>query len=173
MKAIVKICCILSVGFCFAQEGRLVMTNLNTSKEKVIKENKRIKIKTIAGGKLVGRLRIFDENTIELKGVLISLSHIEKIKTHPLIGSIGHMVGMLALGGGTFILGTIASDPYFGGENASDIPLYIGIASGIGAIYVSTLPANLSKGYSIKKKWRFEIAISLPKIQNSSKKKWK
>lgn len=147
---------LLLVSNILAQERVLVITNLETHKEKSFKENSRIKIKTLSGGKLVGRLQIIDENSIRLRGVTVSLSDIEKVKKHPLIASIGHSVGMTALGVGTVAVGALLSDPFIGGS--SDAPKYIGIVLGIGAIYGATQPINLfDKGYSINKKWRFSI----------------
>jgi len=160
MKKILILLFLCSSVLGSAQERMLLITNLVTQKEKVIKENKRIKIKTVSGGKLVGRLHIIDKNTISLRGVSISLTDLEMIKKHPLIGSIGHSIGSLALGAGTLILGAIASDSYLGGENASDVYLYTGVLATLGAIYMATQPINLfDKGHSINKKWRFEIKI--------------
>lgn len=161
MKASLISICLFATGFCFSQNSTLNITNLETRKEKVIKENKRIKITTLSGGKRVGRLQIIDENTIMLRGIPVSLSEIAKIKKHPLIGSIGNTVGFLALGSGTAILGIIASDPLNEGEDTSDIQTYVGIAFAIGAIYASTQPINLfDKGYGINRKWQFSLEIS-------------
>lgn len=162
MKAIVTCIFLFTISVCFSQKSALVITNLEKNKVKVIKENRRIKITTISGGKLVGRLKVLDERTIRLRGVPIALSEIIKIKRHPLIGSIGNAVGFVSLGMGITVLGAGLSGATLAGgnEDASRVPLYIGIGFSIGALYASTQPINiLDKGYSINKECKFSIQI--------------
>jgi hypothetical protein len=80
---------LLAIGLLIAtsaisQEKYLSITNLETGKEKVFKQNHRVKIKTLQGGKLKGNLLITDENQVMISNINIPLSNIERIKRNPL-----------------------------------------------------------------------------------------
>ena len=48
----------------FAQEKQLQITKIEDGKTFIIKENKRVKIKTMNGEKLFGKIKFIDNNTI-------------------------------------------------------------------------------------------------------------
>ena len=55
------------VNLIFAQERVLKIVNQVSKKEIIIKENKRIRIKTIDGQKISGRFKIIGKETIFIK----------------------------------------------------------------------------------------------------------
>ena len=86
----------------FAQEKQLQITNSKDGKTFVIKENKRVKIKTIDGEKLFGRLKFIDDNTILIDEKTLTLEQIKFIKKRSLATAIVAtsliVVGSLTLG---------------------------------------------------------------------------
>ncbi len=139
---------LFAVNFCYAQEGGLIITNLKTQKQKIIKETRRIKVKMKSGKKRVGRLQIVDKNTIGLSGIVIALDDIEKIKRHSFVGSMVNTLGWIAFGTGTLFMSALA------GSAAA------GIFFGMGSIIMALQPVNLfEKGYSSNKKWAFSIKL--------------
>ena len=77
--------CIVTVT---AQNKGLKINATSTSKEIIIKENKRIKIKTIDGLELKGRFKTYGENFIIIDDVKVDLQHIKELKRNPLLTSI-------------------------------------------------------------------------------------
>ena len=72
------------VNLAFTQEQAIKITDSTSNKEVIIKENKRIKIKTVDGQKISGRFRIENSNTIFIKDQRIELTDIEELKRNPL-----------------------------------------------------------------------------------------
>lgn len=99
----------------FSQEKYLSITNLNNGKESLIKENSRIKLKTIEGKKLKGKFQISDDNQIILSSVTIPLNTIEKIKRNPLALNIA-VSGILFVGAGLAAYAGLAVAVFGGGE---------------------------------------------------------
>ena len=64
-----------------AQNQAIKINNINTNKEKIIKENKRIKLKTFDGQKVKGRFKIENNSTIIVDNVRIDLSDIDMVGT--------------------------------------------------------------------------------------------
>ena len=77
--------CIVTVT---AQNKALKINATSTSKEIIIKENKRIKIKTIDGLQLKGRFKAYGESFIIIDDVKVNLQHIKELKRNPLLTSI-------------------------------------------------------------------------------------
>jgi len=63
-----------------------------------------VKVKTLHGGKIKGKLFIADENQIMIKNILIPVSNIEKIKRNPLALNV-LVSGTLFIIGGYGVLG--------------------------------------------------------------------
>jgi len=86
----------------FAQEKQLQITKIKDGKTFVIKENKRVKIKTVDGEKLFGRLKFVDNNTLLIDEKTLPLEAIKYIKNRSLATSIIAtsliVVGSLTLG---------------------------------------------------------------------------
>lgn len=72
----------------FSQERALKIVNQVSKKEIIIKENKRIRIRTVDDQKISGRFKIIGKETILIKKKKIELANIEKIKANPLLISI-------------------------------------------------------------------------------------
>ena len=89
MKAIIiLLISIFLVNFTFSQENIIKITNPHSRKEIIIKENRRIRVKTIDGQKISGRFKILNEQSITIKNRQIELLQIAKIKRNPLFISI-------------------------------------------------------------------------------------
>ncbi len=64
----------------FAQEKQLQITKIEDGKTFIIKENKRVKIKTMNGEKLFGKIKFIDNNTILIDEKSIKLDDIKFIR---------------------------------------------------------------------------------------------
>lgn len=74
----------LTMIFCIsaqAQDRVLEMAQNGADQVRTFKENKRVKVKTVEGEKYIGRFKILDANTIEIKGNSIPLDSIANIKS--------------------------------------------------------------------------------------------
>ncbi|NNL16849.1 MAG: hypothetical protein HKO81_09455 [Flavobacteriaceae bacterium] len=89
---------LLFINLVIAQDQAIKITNQITKKEVVIKENKRIKIKTRNGEKISGRFMIENDNTISVNNHTINLIDIEEIKRNPFLISV-LTSGLLIYGG--------------------------------------------------------------------------
>lgn len=120
MKALLLVVCFFVVTNVFSQEKFLSISNTETGKVSVFKQNERVKVKTQQGGKIKGNLLIVDENQIMIKNILIPISNVEKIKHNPLvlnvlisgtffiIGAYGVLGGLVILAWSGEALGAIA-----------------------------------------------------------------
>ena len=150
MKKIVLFLSLLFVAnFISAQVKAIKITNESTQKDKIIKENKRIKVFTSDGRKLKGRFKI-EDNTIFIQGESINLSDIVALKRHPLLvsivsGTILVYFGTLTIGIGVLI-GLIVDTTAF----------WVTIP-GAALIYAGLKPPNYNKKYKTKRNWNFEI----------------
>ena len=132
--------------FTYAQESVIKITNNKNKKEIIIKENKRIRLKTIKGEKISGRFKIVDANTILIRGKEIKLPEIIKIKKHPLLVSILTNIGFVYLASGFTLL------TYFI-TSSSEIAVILGLS---GTIYGVFKTPNILKGYAVDK-WTIEL----------------
>lgn len=133
-----------------AQTNAIKITNINTNKVKIIKENKRIKLKTFDGRKIIGRFGIENNNTIIIDNARIDLSDIESLKRNPLLTSI--ITSGLFIYGGTITAG-------FGviiGLLADSTAFWLTIPAA-GMIYTGIKSPNFNKNYNLHKGWKFEI----------------
>ena len=133
-----------------AQNQAIKITNINTNKEKIIKENKRIKLKTFDGQKVKGRFKIENNSTIIVDNVRIDLSDIDALKRNPLLTSIftsGFLIygGAIAAGFGVLIGVLVDSTAFW---------LTIPAA---GMIYTGIKSPNFNKNHKTDKGWKFEI----------------
>ncbi|GAA4806719.1 hypothetical protein [Litoribaculum gwangyangense] len=153
-----KLFILIISSFCFnvivAQTNAIKITNLNTHKEKIIKENKRIKLKTIDGKIIKGRFKL-ENDIIIIDDIQINLTEIDELKRNPLLTSIltsGFLIyaGALTAGFGVLIGVLIDSTAFW---------LTIPAA---GMIYAGIKSPNLNKNHKIEKGWKFE-KISIPK----------
>lgn len=137
-----------------AQNSAIKITNVNTNKEKIIKENKRIKLKTSDGRKIKGRFKIENNNTIIIDNVRINFTDIDELKRNPLLTSTltsGFLLYSGVLIAGISILVAVFVEP----------AVFLFTIPAAGMIYAGIKPPNFNKNYKIEKGWKFEI-ISLP-----------
>ena len=133
----------------WAQESALKITNTTTQKEVIIKENKRIKIKTLDGNKISGRFKL-KNTTILIGKEQIELEDIQSIKPNPVLISV--------LGSGVLIYGGIITAG-FGviiGVFVDSTAFLLAIP-GAAMIYAGIQSPNISKNYKRDKNWNFEI----------------
>lgn len=138
------------INIATSQNNAIKITNLNTNKEKVIKENKRIKLKTSDGRKVKGRFKVENDSTIIIDGTRINITDIEALKRNPLLTSIltsGFLIyaGAITAGFGVLI-GVLVDSTAFWLVLPGAAMLYTGIKS-----------PNINKNHKIEKGWRFEI----------------
>ena len=150
MKNLLLLALCLSVSFiAVAQKRALEISNSETNKQVIIKENKRIKILTIDGQKLSGRFAIENEDTLLIRNQSIPFSDITSIKRDPLLLSIftsGFLIyaGAITVGVGT-IIGIFAESSGF----LLAIP-------GAAMIYAGIKSPNVLKNYKSDSNWSFK-----------------
>jgi hypothetical protein len=143
----ISVCCFNSAT---SQNNAIKLTNLNTNKEKVIKENKRIKLTTTDGRKLKGRFKVEDNNTISIYGTKINIADIEELKRNPLLTSAltsGFLVYAGAITVGFSLIIAALAD-------ATALWLVLPAA---GMIYAGIKSPNFNKNHKLEKGWTFEI----------------
>jgi len=117
MKSALLLICVLFAMNVFSQEKYLSISQPGSDKEMVFKENKRVRVKTIQGGKLSGKLHIVDESQVMIKNITIPISSIAMIKYNPLLlnmlvsgtlifaGGIGFFAGIVGVAWGATMAG--------------------------------------------------------------------
>ena len=138
------------VNLIFSQENAIKIMNQTSKKEVVIKENRRIKIKTKDGQKISGRFKIETNNFILIKNKRIDLRDIEEIKRNSLFLSI--FTSGVFLYGGTLLAGFSVVAGVFIDSSF----LLFGIPAA-GLIYAGIKPPNFQKNYTNKSNWTFEL----------------
>jgi len=135
----------------FAQEKYLSITNLDNGKESQIKENSRIKLKTLDGKKLKGKFQISDDNQIIVSAHLIPLNQIDKIKRNPLVMTIV-VDGILIIGAGASAYVGLAL-AVFGGSGTLLYTLpFVG-----GFIYGAAKSPNILPAYPLNNNLQIKI----------------
>ena len=121
MKSIVLIICVLLVSNVFAQEKYLSISDSETGKEVIFKQNKRVRVKTIEGGKLNGKLKIMNDEQVMVRNIIIPVLSIEKIKNNPIglnilvsgsmitLGCFSVLVGIYGIAWGAVVGGIVIS----------------------------------------------------------------
>lgn len=140
---------LVMMGVSFGQQRGIKLTKTTSHKERFIKENKRIKIKTMDGQVLSGKFHI-EENSIVINGEKTPFETIAFVKRNPLLQSIltnGFLIygGALAVGFGA-IIGVLA-----------DSAGYYLMIPGAAMIYAGLKSPNLNKKFERGKKWQLEL----------------
>jgi hypothetical protein len=139
------------VNLIFSQERVIKIVNEVSKKEIIIKENKRIRIKTVDGQKISGRFKIIGKETILIKKKKIELANIEKIKRNPLLISIITNGLFIYVGAGITIVGVAV------GGITSQSSLFLLAIPGAGMIYSGIKSPNFLKGYKKDNKWKYQL----------------
>ena len=150
MKITLVFFSLIFANLLFAQKQAIKISSPTSEKEVIIKENKRIKIKTVDGQKISGRFHIDNNKAIVIKDQRIAFSDIESLKRNPLFLSIfgsGFLIygGALTVGMGA-IIGMFVE--------ASGFLLAI---PGAAMIYAGIKSPNILKNYSVDGNWEFEL----------------
>ena len=136
------------------QNHAIKITNSNSNKEKIIKENKRIKLTTFDGRKLKGRFKIENSSTIIVDNVRIDLTDINSLKRNPLLTSIltsGFLIyGGAIMAGFGVLIGVLVDSTAF----------WLTLPAA-GMIYTGIKSPNFNKNHKTDKGWKFEI-ITIP-----------
>ena len=140
--------------FCFnqfvAQNQAIKITNTTTNKVKVIKENKRIKLKTFDGETIKGRFTITDNNTITINGLQFNLADIEALKRNPLFTTLFTSGFFIYLGSVTIGLSILI------GVLVDSSAFWLTIPAA-GMVYAGIKSPNFNKNHKVDKGWKFEI----------------
>ena len=139
-KIIFVLVAMLFTSLIFSQYSTVKITNQKTSTTKVFQEKSRIRIKTLDGKRITGRFQILNDSTMLVKGKVISLADITKIKRNPLMLTIARDVVFFYAGATA-----IAVIAFLGG------PAPAAIIGGGGTIAAMLLGPNILKGYPISK----------------------
>ena len=140
---------ILFFNVALSQNKALKITNLKTNKEKVIKENKRIQVKTFDGEKISGRFKL-ENNNIIINDTKINLADIEELKRDPLLTSLLTSGFLIYVGSVTAGLGVLIGV-------LVDSTAYWLVLPAAGMIYAGIKSPNINKNHKIEKGWKFEI----------------
>ncbi len=139
------------VSVVFSQQKGIKITNIKTNKVVVIKEHKRVRVKTFDGEKISGKFTIIKKDVIKIKNKKIHFKDIEKIKRNPLLVSI--FVKFVFIYTGAVILFFASISYAWSGLNFYNLLAIPGVAI---IIYALKSP-NFLKGYKNTKGWKYEI----------------
>lgn len=143
------------------QEQALQITQPDAPKEYLIKENKRVRIQTVDGQKISGRIQFVGPNEISVKGTTYNLTDITSIKRNPLFLSI--VTNGLLIYGGVLTAGFGAIIAAF--SDTSGLLLLIPAA---GFIYAAIKAPNFNRKFKTDANWNFQI-ITLPDAVSQAK----
>lgn len=153
-KLILLTICLALSSISIAQKRALQISNSETNKQVIIKENKRIKIMTTDGQKLSGRFAIEGENSLLIRNQTIAFTDIASIKRNPLLLSIFTSGVLIYVGAITVGIGAII------GVFVESSGFLLAIP-GAAMIYGGIKSPNVLKNYSTTSKWSFQV-IQLP-----------
>jgi len=134
-----------------AQVNGIRIFNENKKKEIIIEENKRIRVKTSDGQRISGRFQLIDNESFLLKGNIIKLTEIEKIKKNPIVVSTIVDGLLMYVGSAVVFLPLILYS--FGGDSGA----FYYIIPGIALIYAGIKSPNFLAGYKKSKGWQYQI----------------
>lgn len=150
MKAILLVVGLLIVSGAFSQEKILRLSNPETGKESVFKQNESIKIKTVQGEKIKGNLSIADDNQIMINNIPVPVSTIEKIKRHPVALNVVVTAGLFLIGAYTVFGGWLILA--WSGEAIGALLVHAGAASfATGIILPNLYPHTVGENASVIK----------------------
>lgn len=143
-----------------AQVNGIRLFNEDKNKEIVIKENKRIRVKTSDGQRISGRFTLVDAEHVQIKGSILKLSEIENIKKNPIIVSV-LVDGLLMYAGSAMVFLPIIIFPFSGDTGA-----FYYMITGAAAIYAGRKSPNFLKGYKKSRGWEYNFIKGVKPNQN-------
>jgi len=141
---------LIFVNLTLAQQQAIRISSPTSTKEVIIKENKRIKIKTADGERISGRFRTVSNNAIVIKDQRIEISEIESIKRNPLLLSLFSSSFLIYAGALTAGMGAIIGIFIESSGFLLAIP-------GAAMIYAGIKSPNVLKNYKAQDYWSFEL----------------
>lgn len=138
---------LLCFGIVHSQERAIQITQPDAQKEIIIKEGKRIRVKTTDGKTMNGRYYIVDHQHIRIRSHQIALDDITKIKKNPFA---------LVLINAAALLMPAAIVGLFAGFAAAELVLPV-----IAGYVYSSFSVNVLKGYEPSENLQLEL-ITLP-----------
>ncbi len=138
------------------QGQSLSIKNTLNGKEKIIKENRRIRIKTVNKDKFKGRFKIIDNSRICIKNDTIAIQDISYIRKDPFALKIVITGGLIYLGSSLIIVGLVF-DAFGAATAISGSTLSI---TGVGVLGLGFLSPVLIPSKKTKNNWHIEIVPS-------------
>lgn len=139
----------------FSQNKAIKITSSSSSKEILIKENKRIRVKTSKGQTISGKFTILDQQNILVKNNKIALSEIIKLKRNPVLVSI-IINGFLFYNAAAFIAAGLIIYSL-----SSHLSAFLLTIPATALVYAGIKSPNLLKGYKTGEDWKYEV-ITIP-----------
>ncbi|MDX1332082.1 MAG: hypothetical protein R3252_03555 [Robiginitalea sp.] len=146
----VLLCSLLFVNLILAQEQALKISSPTAEKQVLIKEHKRVKIRTAEGEKISGRLRIVDAHSIAVGDTQIQLVDIKEIKRNPLLLSLFSSGFLIYAGAITAGMGVII------GLFVESSGFLLAIP-GAALIFAGIKSPNVLKNYKAENNWNFKL----------------
>ena len=137
--------------YAYSQHQHLVANNTNSTKTVVFNKGKSIRLKTADGCKVSGKLFFTQDGNIMVKGRVIAIDEIVKIKKNPFLLS-------FATGGTAIFVGsTLVTAGLIGALFVADTAALWAIIPGSGLIYAGTKFPNPLRACKVKKGWHFNF----------------
>jgi len=133
-----------------AQKNAIKISSSTSEKVVIIKENKRIKIKTADGKKLSGRFKITDPHSVFVDNQQIPLTDITEIKRNPLLLSIFSSSFLIYAGAITAGMGAIIG-------LFAEASGFLLIIPGAALVFAGIKSPNVLKNYKAERDWNFEL----------------
>ncbi len=136
----------------FAQEQVLFVQHIQKGKEKIIKEHKRIKVKTISGDKFKGKLKVINESHILIKNDTVAVADIIEIRRDPILTNLLFKGMLIYLGSSLVITGLIFDA--FGALGSTGVILASIGAGTLGTVFLTPLIVPLRK---TENNWQIKV----------------
>src|SRR4051812_20135615 len=102
MKSIIYLLLFFISFASFSQQKAIEVTNKKTGKVVLFEENQRIKIRTVAGKKYIGNLKILDSISFSVNDQTVKIDSLKNIKKYPkklaTIKSVVFFTGLATIG---------------------------------------------------------------------------
>ncbi|AWG21012.1 hypothetical protein FFWV33_05405 [Flavobacterium faecale] len=173
MKNTILLLCLIIAFAVHGQEKGLYMIKKSSKRVEFLSENKRVRIKTTDGKRMLGRFQILDDKTILIDKKVVLIESIKKVRYRPLglsiLSTTIKTAGATVAGMGVVLLSvntknTDNSHSEHGNEGNFIAPLLIGVGAfyyGIGALLHT--PFNSHKN----SRWNYQLSIPQDSIAKS------
>lgn len=158
MKTFLTTLVLILIGFtATSQVQYLMLENKELNEVQILEDNQMVRVVTSTGKRHKGKMQIVDQNTISIKGELILLTEIDKIKKHDRLVAIILGAVVIYFSVSAVAIGLVIAS--WSGELAAGIAVgALGIAGTYGAIN----GINLSRSYKSYKGWTYRVEAVEP-----------